>query len=245
MIESIGGELIEKVDFAITATHAIAGDGKAPLRRTPKLMICICKTPNILNLDWLTNSFKAKKALDPKDFLLLNDTTAEKTYDFSMEKTLQNGAAVRSQRGGLLGGWSVHFCKGVAGKKAPPEHELCLIVAAGGGTFLKTASARATKAVDASKIIIITSDPATAAQKSDKDVKRLVSQGAKVFTTKWFFHSVITQHLSDIEDAPVAGDDEEVDQKPAASSHEKGGRKRKAATPSSRSPKRESRRRKR
>ena len=175
-----------------------------------------------------------------------DDTAAEKTYDFSMKETLKNGKAVRNQRGGLLGGWSVHFCKGVAGKKAPPEHELRLIVAAAGGTFLKTASARATKDVDASKIIIITSDPATAAQKADKDVKRLASQGAKIFTTKWFFHSIITQHLSEIEGEPVgAEDDEDDDQKPAASSPKKGGRKRKAATPSSSSPKRESRRRKR
>ena len=247
MVESIGGELIEKVDDATTATHAIAGDGKTPLRRTPKLMICVCKIPNILNLDWLTKSSKAKEALDPKEFLLLNDTAAEKTYDFSMKETLKNGKAVRNQRGGLLGGWSVHFCKGVAGKKAPPEHELRLIVAAAGGTFLKTASARATKDVDASKMIIITSDPATAAQKADKDVKRLTSQGAKIFTTKWFFHSIITQHLSEIEDVPVgAEDDEDDDQKPAAmSSPKKGGRKRKAATSSSSSPKRESRRRKR
>ena len=246
MVESIGGELIEKVDDAIDATHAIAGDGKVPLRRTPKLMICVCKTPNILNLDWLTKSSKAKEPLDAKDFLLLDDTSAEKTYGFNMKDTLENGEAVRSQRGGLLGGWSIHFCKGVAGKKAPPEHELRLIVAAAGGMFLKTLSARATKDADTSKVIIITSDPATAAQKSDKDVKRLTSQGARVFTTKWFFHSIITQHLSEIEDEPVgANEEEDDDKKPAASSPKKGGRKRKAATPSSNSPKRESRRRKR
>ena len=239
-------ELIEKVDDAIDATHAIAGDGKVPLRRTPKLMICVCKTPNILNLDWLTKSSKAKEPLDAKDFLLLDDTSAEKTYDFNMKDTLENGEAVRSQRGGLLGGWSIHFCKGVAGTKAPPEHELRLIVAAAGGMFLKTLSARATKDVDASRVIIITSDPATAAQKSDKDVKRLTSQGARVFTTKWFFHSIITQHLSEIEDEHVgANEEEDDDKKPAASSPKKGGRKRRAATPSSNSPKRESRRRKR
>jgi len=95
-------------------------------------------------------------------------------------------------------------------------------------------------------VIIITSDPATAAQKSDKDVKRLTSQGARVFTTKWFFHSIITQHLSEIEDEHVgANEEEDNDKKPAASSPKKGGRKRKVATPSSNSPKRESRRRKR
>jgi hypothetical protein len=43
MIHSIGAELVENVEDAATATHIIVSDGKAPLRRTPKLMICISK----------------------------------------------------------------------------------------------------------------------------------------------------------------------------------------------------------
>lgn len=241
MVESIGGVLVETVDDAITATHAIAGDGKTSLRRTPKLMICLCKTSNILDLKWLTASAKAKEPLNPNDYLLLNDKQAEKSYDFSMRETLQNGSAVRSERGGLLGAWSIHFCKGVAGKKAPPENELRLIVAATGGTMLKTISAKATKDLDPAKTILITSDPATAAQKSDKDVKRLSSAGARVFTTSWLFHCMITQHLSEIDEDPA--DAEDV--KTPASSAKKGGRKRKATTPTSNNPKREPRRRKR
>lgn len=239
MVEVIDGVLVEKVEDAITATHAIAGDGKTALRRTPKLMICLCKTSNILDLKWLTDSAKAKKALNPNDYFLLNDKQAEKSYDFTMSETLENGKSVRSERGGLLGGWSIHFCKGVAGKKAPPENELCLIVAAAGGTMLKTITVKATKNVDAEKIILITSDPATSAQKSDKDVKRLSSLGAKVFTTSWLFHCIITQHLHQIDRDPLNAEDV----KTPASSAKKGGRKRKAATPSSSSPKRESRRR--
>ena len=45
---------------------------------------------------------------------------------------------------------------------------------------------------------------------SDKDVKRLTSQGAKIFTTKWFFHSIITQYLSEIEDVPVGAEDQRL-----------------------------------
>ena len=76
MIHSIGAEVVDSLEQAATATrksHAlvcshdwsvlivksclppdvIASDGKAKLRRTPKLMICICKTSNILSVDWL------------------------------------------------------------------------------------------------------------------------------------------------------------------------------------------------
>jgi len=241
MVQAIDGVLVEKVEDAITATHAIAGDGKTALRRTPKLMICLCKTSNILDLKWLTDSAKAKKALNPNDYLLLNDKQAEKSYDFIMSETLENGKSVRSERGGLLGGWSIHFCKGVAGKKAPPENELRLIVGAAGGTMLKSITVKATKNVEAEKIILITSDPATSAQNSDKDVKRLSALGAKVFTTSWLFHCIITQQLHQIDRDPVHAEDVET----PASSAKKGGRKRKAATPRSSSPKRESSRRRR
>lgn len=241
MVSSIGGVLVENVEDAITATHAIAGDGKTALRRTPKLMICLCKTSNILDLKWLTDSAKAKKALDPNDYLLLHDKKAEKVYDFTMGETLESGKSARMKRGGLLGGWSIHFCKGVAGNKAPPENELRLIVAAAGGTLLKTITTKVTKSIDAERTILITSDPATSAQKSDKDAKRLNSLGAKVFTTSWFFHCIITQHLSEIGEDSVAVEDA----KTPLSTAKKGGRKRKAAAPPSSSPKRESRRRKR
>lgn len=43
MIRSIGAELVENIEDAVTATHIIVSDGNTPLRRTPKLMICISK----------------------------------------------------------------------------------------------------------------------------------------------------------------------------------------------------------
>lgn len=80
MIQSLGAKLVESLEEASTVTRecarvliapmsyearsncyylvlfttdVIATDGKSKLRRTPKLMICLCKTSNILSLDWL------------------------------------------------------------------------------------------------------------------------------------------------------------------------------------------------
>lgn len=195
MVKAINATLIETADKAATATHAIAGDGKVALRRTPKLMICLCKTANILDMKWLTQSAKVKRGLNCDAFLLLGEKEAEKTYNFLMEETLKSGIDVRKQRGGLLGGLSVYFSKGVAGNKAPPENELSLIVHAAGGTQLKSISARSTKGVNPSKIIIITSDPPTSAQKLEKNAQRLVSLGSFQFTSSWLFHCIITQRL--------------------------------------------------
>ena len=200
MVESIGGRLVENVDEASSATHVIAGDGKIPLRRTPKLMICICCTSNILNMSWLIDSAKYRQPLDCGGYLLLNDNNAEKAYNFCMHDTLENGHRIRSRRGGLLVGWSVLFVKGVAGNKAPPANELSLIIDAAGGDSLKSLSLRETRGIDPTKIIIITSDPATEAQTSAKDVTRLSFLGAALFTTSWLFHCMITQKLHVLEE---------------------------------------------
>lgn len=225
-IESIGGKILENVDEASNATHVIAGDGVTALRRTPKLMICISRTSNILNSNWLAASAKEGMPLDCGEYLLLGDRGAEKKYDFVMKETLVNGIAVRQEQDGLLSGWHVFFCKGVAGNRAPPAPELNLIVLAAGGANLRSLSARETKKVNPSKVIIITSDPATSAQTSAKDAVRMTSNGAKVFTTTWLFHCIITQTL-DVDAATAAQPTEHP-------STPRSGRKRKAAPESSR-----------
>lgn len=85
-IERLGGVLLEKIEDAASATHIIAGDGKASLRRTPKLMIGLCKTTNIVNLEWLVKSAKSRKVLPANNFRLLSDKEAEKQYHFSMRE---------------------------------------------------------------------------------------------------------------------------------------------------------------
>lgn len=205
MVDAIGALLIDRVEDASSATHVIAGDGKIPLRRTPKLMICLCRTPNILNVKWLIQSSKKGLALDCHDYLLLDDKGAEKSYSFSMRDTLLNGEAARQEKGGLLVGWYVHFCKGVAGNKAPPADELKLIVQAGGGKNLNSLSIKSTKDLDPKKIMLISSDPPTPSQKSGKDATRLLESGAKFRTTSWLFGCVIRQSLAFDDDGDAEG----------------------------------------
>lgn len=173
----------------------IASDGKTKLRRTPKLMICICKTSQILSIRWLEQSAKVQRVLDTDDFLVLDDKEAETTYNFSMIETLRNGKMKRHESGGVLGGWYVYICKNVAGNNAPSSEEMNLVVEATGATLLHSLEDSKDGPADLTKTIIITSDPSTAAQRSEKGVKRVSKLGAKVLSTADLFHTIITQQL--------------------------------------------------
>ena len=173
----------------------IASDGKTKLRRTPKLMICICKTSQILSIRWLEQSAKVQRVLDTDDFLVLDDKEAEKTYNFSMSKTLESGKKARLERGGVLGGWFVYICSGVAGNNAPSNEEMNLVVEATGATLLHSLEESVDGHADPTKTILIMSDPSTAAQRSEKGVKRVSKLGAKVLSTADLFHTIITQQL--------------------------------------------------
>ena len=173
----------------------IASDGKTKLRRTPKLMICICKTSLILSIRWLEQSAKVQRVLDTDDFLVLDDKEAEKTYNFSMIETLESGKKARLKRNGVLGGWYVYIGKGVAGNNAPSSEEMNLVVEATGATLLHSLEESEDGPADPMKTIIIMSDPSTAAQRSEKGVKRVLKLGAKVLSTADLFHTIITQQL--------------------------------------------------
>ena len=75
-------------------------------------------------MEWLEQSAKEQRVLDTDDFLLLDNREAEKRYNFSMNETIRNGILARRKRGGVLGGWSVYICSGVAGNKAPNMKEM-------------------------------------------------------------------------------------------------------------------------
>lgn len=200
MIASIGGELIEKIEDAHTATHVIAGDNKNSLRRTPKLMIGICRTSKIVHLDWLIKSAKAREALVCNDFLLLKDKKAERLYGFKMREALQRGDALRRNDELLLSGYWVYVCNGVAGNKAPPEKELELIVDAAGGKWLSSVGPRVIKDLDASKLLIISPEkPNKKKAKSGeaKDVEKAIKRGAQDHPASWLFQCIIRQSLDD------------------------------------------------
>ena len=197
MIAAIGGELIESVEEARNSTHVIAGDDSSSLRRTPKVMIGICTTSNIVHMDWLTTSAKKRLAQPCRDFLLLNDTKAEMAYDFNMRETLSNGLRMRKKGISLLNGKSVVICQGVAGNMAPPENELKLIVEAAGGQWI---NASALEKFKSNQAIIITSNPATKRQISTKDIAKAIKHGIQHRPTSWLFDCIMKQQLSDLEE---------------------------------------------
>jgi hypothetical protein len=129
--------------------------------------------------------------LDSKDYLVVDDKAAEAAYKFSMRETLGNGKEAR-RNGGVLAGFSVYICKGVANNNAPPLKALQLIVEAAGGHVMKSIN----NSDDPTKVIVLTSDPSTNAQLAEKGVDRIASSGAKILTTSWLFHTMITQQFS-------------------------------------------------
>lgn len=194
MIETIGATIVESIEEAHTATHVIVTDGKTKLRRTPKLMVCICKSPNIVKLEWLEQSAKEQRVLDTTPYLLIDDKEAEKRYNFSMKDTIQNGIQVR-EKGGVLGGLYVYICSGVAGNQAPSTKELNLIIEAAGGNVLSSLS---TSNTNPAKTIVLTSDPCTHSQLREPGVKNIPQMGGKIVSTSWLFHVIITQCINPV-----------------------------------------------
>lgn len=200
MLSSIGGELLENIEDAASATHVIAGDEETSLRRTPKLMIGICRTSKIVHMNWLIESAKAREALPCNDFLLLNDKEAEEKYDFKMRASLQRGDKLRRKNEFLLSGYGVYVCSGVAGNKAPPEEELKLIVDAAGGKWLSSIAPRGIREMETSKILIVTTEkPDKKRIKSPeaRDVDKAVKLGARTCHASWLFQCIIRQSMSD------------------------------------------------
>eukprot|EP00546_Thalassionema_frauenfeldii_P013240 CAMPEP_0178927422 /NCGR_PEP_ID=MMETSP0786-20121207/19179_1 /TAXON_ID=186022 /ORGANISM="Thalassionema frauenfeldii, Strain CCMP 1798" /LENGTH=231 /DNA_ID=CAMNT_0020602853 /DNA_START=29 /DNA_END=720 /DNA_ORIENTATION=- len=180
-ISSIGGELLETIEEAETATHIICSNGKEQMRRTPKLLVGICNTSNLLTSKWLVDSALKRAALPVQSYLVLNDKEFEKKHKFQMRTALANSDRFRQNNTTLLAGRDVFICKGVPGNKAPPEKELKLIVNAAGGKWLSRSPR--------GKCIIITSDPPA------KNQLRVVRQGSQHFTISWLFNCILSQEL--------------------------------------------------
>lgn len=185
---------IEIVDDPLIATHVIAGDGEHKIRRTAKLMASLCVTPNIMRLEWLEDSYKAITIMAPNHYLLLNDRAAEKSYSFSMKMTLREGNERRNE-GGLLYGWKILVCDGVAGNRAPKESELHMMIKAAGGKLITTDDIPIPVEEDPTHVIVLTSDPATPDQRDNEKAQVAAENGAGFFTTSWLFDSMMHQKL--------------------------------------------------
>lgn len=185
MVGDLGAELIDTIDEAHSATHVVIGE---TLRRTPKLMIALCVTSNIVTIDWLLNSHRSNQVLPSSQYLCLKDKRAEKRYNFSMKRTLNNGVCNR-ENGGLLNGWSVIVADGVAGLRAPPKNELDLILQAAGATVVEADEVQSSAMRN--KSLVITSDPPTLEQVTF--VNRI---GLRTATASWLFDCIMHQKLT-------------------------------------------------
>ena len=202
MVKRLGGSLVGSLKDASSATYVIAASDDSSLRRTPKLMIGLCKTSNIVHLNWLLRSAKERKVLPSKDFLLVDNEAFEKQYNFNMRETLTRSEIMRVSGKSLLGGYSVFVCSGVAGNKAkgnrtPPIDEFRLILEAAGAKMLTTMPSATKKNVDFSKVMVLVSKVASEAKKqsSTKLVAAAIKKGAISKSTEELFHSIMTQQL--------------------------------------------------
>jgi hypothetical protein len=212
MVQAIpGATLIDDISEAHTATHVVATDGKTGIRRTSKLMIAICRTPNIVTLDWLVQSAKSQQALDCTTFLIINKKDSclamEQQYKFSMSTTIDNIVRRRSSTDNptlLFDGWSIYVCAKVAGNKAPPMNEFRYIIEASGAVLMPSISPIVKMLVEkvtaSPKCLLITSDPPTQPQLSQKSFQLAVQNGAIHKTTTWFFHTIMKQEIPVDED---------------------------------------------
>ena len=194
-IAAIGGKVLESTAQAVEATHVIASDGVESIRRTPKLMIALCKTSNIVSIAWLDDSARKRKALSTSDYLVLGDVEAERKYHFNMRQTLQNGDSLRQVGETILNGRNVFVCKGVAGKRSPPEDELRLMIDAAGGIWIRDASRL--NRFRGEEALIITSDPPAEGQLTSKGVANAVRKGIRHYSTSWLFNCLLSQEFKD------------------------------------------------
>mmetsp|Transcript_18810 Transcript_18810/g.46608 ORF Transcript_18810/g.46608 Transcript_18810/m.46608 type:complete len:201 (-) Transcript_18810:167-769(-) len=198
MVKRIGGVLLAKIEDAHTATHVIAGSKDSSMRRTPKLMIGLCKTNNIVDVEWLIQSSKQHKALPSTRFQLLQDSQAEAHYNFEMRESLQRAGRMRSLGESLLGGFTVSCCPGVAGNgkkgnKTPPAEEFQLIVEAAGASWVPSLA----KVGNFSKLIIVVSKLEREAKKqlAEKKVAKALTKGAISKSTEEIFDSIMQQQF--------------------------------------------------
>lgn len=197
MVKKIGGVFIETIEDAFQATHVIAASKDVKLKRTPKFMVAISRTSNMVHLDWLIESARKGEALDTQEFLLLDQTEAEKQYNFKLSESLARGNKLRAKGTLLLDSVDMFLCNGVAGSvregdKTPPEKDFRLILEGAGAKVLTTLAQRSS---EKGKMVIVTSKDAKERKKqlAKRDVATAVKQGAIVKTAEEIFHAIMTQ----------------------------------------------------
>lgn len=211
MVPELGGVVLTDICEAHRCTHLIAGDGTDSLKRTPKLMIALNKTTNIVTLRWLLDSHAAGHLLPSQPYLILQDRKAEKAYGFVMSETLQRVKDHLHNGTSVLGGRRVHVCQSVfAHTRCPPPDELKLIVEAAGGHWVTRPQDLAVRGgaggvggggggLSLAPLIVTQADtpPTRKAPVSDGDVAAALDRGAESKSLQWLLRIMVTQQFDD------------------------------------------------
>ena len=143
----------------VVATDSTKSEILHPRRQLLTLAYGI--TPNILTDEWLLQSQASGSFLRADSFRIP-----------SLQATIENGIAARSNGNkGILGGYNVILCSGVASKDDNPPREFLrqLVLSAGGKLITDAQLGAPLKANDSlSKYVIITSDSAKLSKNSIK-----------------------------------------------------------------------------
>ncbi len=195
----------------LEATHVVVGNIS---KRTLRLMVALCMTSNIVNRAWLRDSHerniimpcthKYKRFSETEEF----GNDKDKFQQFSVEETLQEGIK-RRKEGGLLAGYKIFVCEGVAGNKAPNEEELKMMVKAAGGEWLERSNNNDRVTItteDQSNVLLITSDPAVTGQTTNEKALAAAQNGATFFTISWLFDCMIHQKVSNTHEPGICSD---------------------------------------
>lgn len=174
----------------LKVTHLLVEDGIEP-KRTPKVMIAMCRASHVVTTAWLRNCLKDNELL-PLDSLVdpgikQNPDSNKRISADSLERSL----AMRSRGEFVLSNCAVALCKQVAGKKAPPLKELQTMVIAAGGLWL--AEGVPSEKSNADHTIVITSEPCTRPQAGALKKK---GEGVVARTTSWLFDTLMLQELA-------------------------------------------------
>lgn len=195
---------MENLEDAVNATHVIAASDDAELKRTPKLMVALCRTGNIVHYEWLVKSGEAGKALPTDGYQLIAKNShvvgqsvkaAEKTYECNMQETISRGNRLRAKGKLLFHGLDFYLCDGVAGNKSKknltPDASTFRLILEGAGAKVVT------ELHTPQRSIIVTSKHEGEKKKQLKKFAKAMEDGAIAKTTDEVFHAIMTQKFEE------------------------------------------------
>jgi hypothetical protein len=167
-------------------THLVVKGGTQP-RRTPKLMVAMCRASYIVSIEWIRQCLAEGLLVECDEFAVVNSNADADPTKQITPLNLERAQELRDNNNYVLAGHGLAICKGVAGNKAPQLKELQSMVEAAGADWLGEGAPE-----DSEPAIVITNDPPATAQKR---TLRALSEKITVKTTTWLFDTMMSQKL--------------------------------------------------